>query len=46
VRNIGDVSAFLAGHASHQPSADVNADGEWDQADIDSWNTFFDIDTH
>lgn len=32
-----DFGAYLLGHAAHSDDADINADGIWDQEDIDLW---------
>lgn len=32
-----DFGAYLVGHAANQDEADINADGVWDQEDIDLW---------
>lgn len=39
-----DFAAFIADHGAMIISADINADGEWDQDDIDQWLQHFDED--
>lgn len=36
-----DLAAYLTGRAAHEERADVNADGVWNQADIDQWESMF-----